>query len=146
MKPTNALRHRLNSGMKPTNALRRRSVFSDLRNCLPTNSNKRRAKERILLGYSTKWRIGRRNASTSETLKGSAVLSWAGMPGIVTLASSFAVPLTLPDGLAFPHRDLIFLCAAVTVLGTLVVQGLTLGFLIKAIKLPADDPVRAEVS
>lgn len=88
----------------------------------------------------------RRGVALGVTLKGSTVLSWAGMRGIVTLAAAFAIPLTLPDGSAFPYRDLILLCAFVTVLGTLVVQGLTLGPIIAALKLPSDDPVRTEVS
>jgi CPA1 family monovalent cation:H+ antiporter len=81
-----------------------------------------------------------------QTLKASTVLSWAGMRGIVTLAAAFAIPLTLADGSPFPYRDLILLCAFTTVLGTLVIQGLTLGPMILALKLPADDPVADEVS
>ncbi|MET3901240.1 Na+/H+ antiporter [Devosia sp. UYZn731] len=88
----------------------------------------------------------KRGVRMADTLKGSAVLSWAGMRGIVTLAAAFAIPLTLVDGTPFPYRDLILLCAFVTVLGTLVIQGLTLGPLILALKLPSDDPVATEVS
>ena len=73
-------------------------------------------------------------------------VAWAGMRGIVTLAAALAIPLTLDDGTAFPYRDLILLCAFTTVLGTLVIQGLTLGPLIVALRLPSDDPVAEEVS
>jgi CPA1 family monovalent cation:H+ antiporter len=88
----------------------------------------------------------KRGVAFAQTLKGSLVLSWAGMRGIVTLAAAFAVPLVLGDGTPFPHRDLILLCAFTTVLGTLVIQGLTLGPLILALKLPSDDPVGEEAA
>ena len=73
------------------------------------------------------------------TLGGSAVVSWCGMRGIVTLAAAYA----LPD--AFPFRELILLCAFCVVVGTLIVQGMTLRPLIKAMKLTADSTVDEEV-
>ncbi|MBB3181902.1 sodium:proton antiporter [Variovorax sp. Sphag1AA] len=77
---------------------------------------------------------------------GSAVvLSWAGMRGIVTLAAAFAIPETLTNGSPFPYRDLILLCAFAVVLGTLVLQGLTIGPLIRRLGLTDDDPVAREV-
>ena len=73
------------------------------------------------------------------------VVSWAGMRGIVTLAAAFAVPETLPDGTPFPYRDLILLCAFAVVLGTLVLQGLTLRPLVRRLGLTDDDPVGREI-
>jgi CPA1 family monovalent cation:H+ antiporter len=73
------------------------------------------------------------------------VVSWAGMRGIVTLAAAFAIPETLPDGSPFPYRDLILLCAFAVVLGTLVLQGLTLKLLIRKTGLHDDDPVGREI-
>ena len=73
------------------------------------------------------------------------VLSWAGMRGIVTLAAAFAIPETLPDGTPFPHRDLILLCAFAVVLGTLVLQGLTMAPLIRRLGLSDDDPLGREI-
>src|SRR5207245_8819080 len=49
------------------------------------------------------------------------VISWAGMRGIVTLAAALALPV------AFPFRVGILLTAFAVVLGTLALQGLTLG-------------------
>ena len=60
------------------------------------------------------------------------------MRGIVTLAAAFA----LPEG--FAYRDLILLTAFSVVLGTLIIQGLTLRPLIVALRLKADDPVALE--
>jgi CPA1 family monovalent cation:H+ antiporter len=66
------------------------------------------------------------------------VISWAGMRGIVTLAAALA----LPEG--FPSRDLIVLTAFLVVLGTLLIQGLTLKTLLRALKLHDGDPVARE--
>jgi CPA1 family monovalent cation:H+ antiporter len=79
------------------------------------------------------------------TLRGSVLVSWAGMRGIVTLATAFAVPETLSGGEPFPYRDLVLLCAFTVVFGTLVVQGLTLKPLILWMNLEAEDPVADEV-
>ena len=72
--------------------------------------------------------------------KGGLIISWCGMRGLVTLATAFA----LPEG--FPYRDFILFSAFAVVLGTLVVQGLTLRPLILAFGLKDDDPVGAEVA
>jgi CPA1 family monovalent cation:H+ antiporter len=75
------------------------------------------------------------------TVKGATVVAWCGMRGIVTLAAAFA----LPEAPAFPYRDLILLTAFAVVLGSLLIQGLTLRPLIDALKFDADDPVMTEV-
>jgi monovalent cation/hydrogen antiporter len=73
------------------------------------------------------------------TVKGGIVVAWCGMRGIVTLAAAFA----LPEG--FPYRDLILWTAFAVVLGSLVIQGLTLRPLITALRLKDDNPVTIEV-
>jgi CPA1 family monovalent cation:H+ antiporter len=62
------------------------------------------------------------------------------MRGIVTLAAAFALPES------FPYRDFILLAAFAVVLGSLVIQGLTLRPLILALQLKDDDPVAKEVA
>ncbi|MEV6398252.1 Na+/H+ antiporter [Streptomyces sp. NPDC051907] len=66
-------------------------------------------------------------------------VGWAGMRGVVSLAIAFSIPLTLDDGEAFPARNLVLFLTFTTVIGTLVVQGLTLPPLIRALKLPQRD-------
>ena len=73
------------------------------------------------------------------TVSGSLVVGWAGMRGIVTLATAYALPA------AFPHRDLALLCAFAVVVGTLVLQGLTLRPLINLLRLTGDGTVEREV-
>ncbi|MBG9387932.1 Na+/H+ antiporter [Caenimonas aquaedulcis] len=69
--------------------------------------------------------------STSELL----IIGWCGMRGIVSLAAALALPLTLPGGAPFPHRDLIIFLTFVVIGATLVGQGLTLTPLIRLLKV-----------
>ncbi|MGP3774191.1 Na+/H+ antiporter [Streptomyces sp. SDT5-1] len=71
------------------------------------------------------------------------IVSWAGMRGVVSLAIAFSIPLVTEDGEPFPGRNLVLFLTFTTVIGTLVVQGLTLPPLIKWLKLPGRD-VQAE--
>ena len=66
------------------------------------------------------------------------------MRGIVTLAAALALPDEAGGG-AFPYRGLIVLSAFAVVVGTLVLQGLTLGPLLRMLRLEDDDPVGREV-
>lgn len=59
------------------------------------------------------------------------LLGWTGMRGVVSLAAALAIPVTLGDGTAFPHRDLILFITFVAILLTLLVQGLTLPVIIE---------------
>ncbi|MEU3897900.1 Na+/H+ antiporter [Streptomyces sp. NPDC045251] len=75
--------------------------------------------------------------------KGPFVIGWAGMRGVVSLAIAFSIPLTVHGGEPFPERNLILFLTFTTVIGTLVVQGVTLPPLIRLLKFPAHD-VQAE--
>jgi Na+/H+ antiporter len=68
----------------------------------------------------------------------SAVIAWTGMRGAVSLAAALAIPLTTDAGAAFPGRELIIFLAFSVLLGTLVVQGLTLPLLIRHLDLEED--------
>jgi CPA1 family monovalent cation:H+ antiporter len=68
------------------------------------------------------------------------IVSWCGMRGLVTLATAFALPGD------FPQRDLIVVSAFAVVLGTLVLQGLTISPLIRLLNAPPDYSLEAEVS
>src|SRR5919199_257474 len=54
------------------------------------------------------------------------IVGWSGMRGAVSLAAALAIPLTTDAGTAFPNRDLIIFLTFCVILGTLVLQGLTL--------------------
>jgi CPA1 family monovalent cation:H+ antiporter len=81
----------------------------------------------------------RRQSMSRPTVQDGLLISWCGMRGIVTLAAAFALPQN------FPYRDLILLTAFAVVLGTLVVQGLTLRPLIAMLDLDEADPVAHEI-
>lgn len=75
--------------------------------------------------------------------KGPFVIGWAGMRGVVSLAIAFSIPMTVYGGEPFPERNLILFLTFTTVIGTLVVQGVSLPPLIRLLKFPAHD-VQAE--
>ncbi|WP_330240684.1 Na+/H+ antiporter [Streptomyces sp. NBC_00525] len=67
------------------------------------------------------------------------IVGWAGMRGVVSLAVAFSIPLVTADGAAFPARNLVLFLTFTTVIGTLVVQGLTLPVLVRVLRLPGRD-------
>ena len=76
----------------------------------------------------------------------SAVVSWAGMRGVVTVATALALPTVVSSGGALPHRDEIVAVALIAVLLTLVVQGLTLTPLTKFLGVGSDADDAKEIS
>ncbi|MGI5194928.1 Na+/H+ antiporter [Streptomyces sp. CA-288835] len=80
-----------------------------------------------------------REREEDPSWKGPFIVGWAGMRGVVSLAIAFSIPLTMHGGEKFPGRNLILFLTFTTVIGTLVVQGLTLPPLIKWLKLPGRD-------
>jgi monovalent cation/hydrogen antiporter len=79
------------------------------------------------------------------TPRAAAVVGWCGMRGTVTLAAALALPTGGGDGAPFPYRDLILVTAFGVVLGTLVLQGLTLRPLLLRLRLEDDGTVDREV-
>jgi Na+/H+ antiporter len=59
------------------------------------------------------------------------ILGWCGMRGVVSLAAALSIPVALDNGQEFPQRSLILFITFIIILVTLVLQGLTLPFLIK---------------
>lgn len=88
------------------------------------------------IAYVPKW-LGytKRADPHNPTWKGPLIIGWAGMRGVVSLASALSIPLLLKNGEAFPHRSLILFITFVVILVTLVFQGLTLPLLIKWIRI-----------
>jgi CPA1 family monovalent cation:H+ antiporter len=82
---------------------------------------------------------GIREREENPTWRGAMVTGWAGMRGVVSLAIAFSIPLTVHGGHPFPQRNLILFLTFTTVIGTLVVQGVTLPPLIRLLKFPGRD-------
>ena len=95
-----------------------------------------------VIGARIVWVLGTnlvRGPHTPQGRRSALVVAWCGMRGTVTLAAALALPAE------FPHRDLILFSAFLVVLGTLVIQGLTLKPLMARLGLEHDDAVEREV-
>jgi monovalent cation/hydrogen antiporter len=67
------------------------------------------------------------------------VVSWAGMRGVVSLAAAFGVPITTLSGAPFPGRPQLVFLTFVVVIGTLLLHGLTLPWLIRRLGVQGDE-------
>src|SRR6266853_169542 len=76
-----------------------------------------------------------RQSYPKPSAKAVFVLGWTGMRGVVALAAAIALPEALSDGSPFPQRNLIIFLTFSVILVTLVLQGLTLPPLIRALGL-----------
>ncbi|MFI8964554.1 Na+/H+ antiporter [Streptomyces sp. NPDC053493] len=66
------------------------------------------------------------------------VMWWSGMRGVASVALALAIPLRRDDGSPFPGRDELIFVAFCVILSTLVVQGLTLPWLVRRLGVEAD--------
>lgn len=90
--------------------------------------------------YLPRWlskRIREREPGTDWTAP--LIVGWAGMRGVVSLAIAFSIPMATADGADFPARNLVLFLTFTTVIGTLVIQGLTLPLLVRVLRLPGRD-------
>lgn len=78
-------------------------------------------------------------ADNNPGWKGPLIIGWAGMRGVVSLASALSIPLLLQNGQAFPQRNLILFITFTVILVTLVFQGLTLPIVIRWFREPEKD-------
>lgn len=68
------------------------------------------------------------------------VVAWAGMRGVVSLAAAAGVPLVTLSGDPFPGRPHLVFLTFVVVVGTLLLHGLTLPWVIRLLNVRGDDP------
>jgi monovalent cation/hydrogen antiporter len=97
--------------------------------------------------YVTLW-IGKKIGRNVDRPKVKEIflIGWAGMRGVVSLASALAIPELMENGKEFPERDLILFISFVVILVTLVLQGITLPWVIKKLNLDEDKPeIPAEI-
>jgi len=72
------------------------------------------------------------------------VIGWTGMRGVLALAAAISVPETLANGQPFGPRNLIVFLAFCVILVTLVLQGLSLPFLIRGLGLAGEKGMEPE--
>lgn len=75
-------------------------------------------------------------ADRSPGYRGPLLIGWTGMRGVVSLAAALSIPATIEGGMPFPHRNLILFMTFIVIITTLLLQGLTLPYLIKKVRLP----------
>lgn len=73
------------------------------------------------------------------------VVWWSGMRGVASVALALAVPLTVDGGEPFPEREAILFLAFAVVLATLVLQGLTLPWLVRRLHVRVDTASEREL-
>jgi len=83
-----------------------------------------------------------RSEDPAPSWRQKTILAWSGMRGAVSLAAALALPLTTHAGEHFPNRELIVFLTFGVILGTLVVEGLSLPMVIRALR-PEDDGIEA---
>jgi CPA1 family monovalent cation:H+ antiporter len=98
-----------------------------------------------VMSYNSVLRLASRGKNHPErvlppTAKGGIIISWSGMRGIVSLAAALALPA------GFPEHDLIQFVTFAVVLGTLTVQGFTLGPLVRWLQVPEDRRLDREIA
>ncbi len=90
----------------------------------------------------------RRDPSIDEQVpadwRDTLIISWAGVRGVVTVASALALPRTTATGAPFPGRDQIVFVAVMVVLTTLIVQGTSLRWLIDWLNVRVDPAAQHE--
>src|SRR5581483_11376372 len=86
------------------------------------------------LAYFVRAKILKQNV-TMPTPRQIFVVGWTGMRGVVALAAAIALPVTLADGSEFPQRNMIVFLTFSVIFVTLVLQGLTLPPIIRALGL-----------
>ncbi|XVV13229.1 cation:proton antiporter [Actinoplanes sp. CA-131856] len=100
---------------------------------------KRRVKEDVY--YRARWKMReeerrKRGLKPQEppTRKEIVLVGWTGMRGILTLAAAAGIPEHTDSGAPFPGRDAIQAIALIVTLGTLLIQGTTIGWLARKLK------------
>jgi monovalent cation/hydrogen antiporter len=75
------------------------------------------------------------NAKRRFNQRNLLIFGWSGMRGVVSMAAALSIPLILPGGAAFPHRNLIIYITFCVILTTLILLGFSLPWIIKKLKI-----------
>lgn len=91
------------------------------------------------LGFTILARKFVKTADNSRSWKAPLIFGWAGMRGVVSLAAALSIPIAFHSGQAFPNRNLILFITFFVIMVTLILQGLTLPWLIKWLDMSDPD-------
>lgn len=81
------------------------------------------------IAYAT--RRAARRPTPKPAMKENFLLGWTGMRGVIALAAAMALPEQIESGADFPQRDLLIFLSFSAIVATLVVQGLSLPWVIR---------------
>lgn len=86
-----------------------------------------------------------RTREPSPDIRHVTIVAWSGMRGVVSLAAALALPLMVSENTPFPNRDMILFLTFSVIFATLVIQGLSLPYLIKWLRIkPNEDELHEE--
>ena len=82
--------------------------------------------------------------NTITSPRGIFVVGWTGMRGVVAMAAANSLPYTRENGQPFPQRNLIIFLTFAVILVTLVLQGISLPWLVRTLRLRQDNSAFCE--
>jgi CPA1 family monovalent cation:H+ antiporter len=94
----------------------------------------------LLSRYRDRGRRGAQRLQWRPTM----LVSWTSMRGVISLATALALPQLLSDGKPFPYRTEVILVAMCVIVLTLVVQGLSLAPIVRALRFEPEHAYLAE--
>ncbi len=77
------------------------------------------------------WSKKVRDSEPDPGWKSIFIIAWSGMRGVVSLAAALSIPVLLKNGQDFPHRNQILFITFIVIFCTLILQGLSLPWLIR---------------
>ncbi|MEF9479240.1 cation:proton antiporter [Chryseobacterium sp. 1B4] len=93
------------------------------------------------VAHLPRWLSEKVRQDPSPGWKNPLIIGWAGMRGVVSLATALSIPVMMNSQEEFPMRNLIIFITFVVIFVTLVFQGLTLPLIIKLTKIGEIDPI-----
>ena len=99
---------------------------------------------RLVWVFAASWiayvaRRARHRSTPKPETKENFILGWTGMRGVIALAAAMALPERIENGADFPQRDVLIFLSFVAIIGTLVLQGLSLPWVIRKLGLQSND-------
>jgi monovalent cation/hydrogen antiporter len=88
----------------------------------------------FLAAYVPRWASPKLRARDPVPWQVPMLIGWSGMRGVVTIAAVVALPAATGAGTPFPGRDAIVLLAFVVTVGTLLIHGLSLPWMIRTLR------------
>lgn len=93
------------------------------------------------VAHIPRWLSKTARQDPSPGWKNPLIIGWAGMRGVVSLATALSIPVMMNEQSAFPMRNLILFITFVVIFVTLIFQGLTLPLIIRLVDIGELDPI-----